>query len=109
MRLPNGYGSITKQKGSRRNPYLVRVPAGLDERGIYIRKILGSYPSYKKAAEALAEYNRDPYDIDTIKLTFADVYEEWLETPAFDACQTVQRRGTGQHSRNMKRCTQSPS
>lgn len=93
MRLPNGYGSITKQKGSRRNPYLVRVPAGLDERGIYIRKILGSYPSYKKAAEALAEYNRDPYDIDTIKLTFADVYEEWIETPAFDALSDSTKKG----------------
>lgn len=93
MRLPNGYGSITKQKGNRRNPYLVRVPAGLDDRGIYIRKTLGSFPSYKKAAAALAEYNREPYDVDALKLTFSEVYEMWIATPAFENLSKSSQKG----------------
>ena len=84
MRLPNGYGSITKLKGKRRNPYLVRINTGIDERGVRIRKVLGSYPSYKKAAAALAEYNRDPYDVEAIKVTFKEIYEKWVSLPEFE-------------------------
>ena len=28
MRLPNGYGSVVKQSGKRRKPYIVRKTAG---------------------------------------------------------------------------------
>ena len=42
MRLPNGYGSITKLKGKRRKPYQVRLTKGFtDERktNIYVFRI----------------------------------------------------------------------
>lgn len=64
MRLPNGYGSITKLSGNRRNPYIVRITAGYDNEGRQIRKILGYYPNRKRALEALAAYSENPYDID---------------------------------------------
>ena len=33
MRLPNGYGSIIKNKGNRRKPYQVRITRGWDDDG----------------------------------------------------------------------------
>lgn len=84
MKLANGYGSITKLKGHRRNPFMVRITTGKTKEGKYIREILGYYPSHSKAVEALSEYNREPYDIASRKLTFADIYNKWIETPEFD-------------------------
>lgn len=84
MKLANGYGSITKLKGHRRNPFMVRITTGKTKEGKYIREVLGYYPSHSKAVEALSEYNREPYDIASRKLTFADIYNKWIETPEFD-------------------------
>lgn len=83
MKLANGYGSITKLKGNRRKPFLVRITTGKDENGKQIRKVLGYYPTHAKALEALAEFNRDPYDLSTAKLTFADIYNKWIETDEY--------------------------
>ncbi|MBQ9228739.1 MAG: tyrosine-type recombinase/integrase [Eubacterium sp.] len=80
MKLPNGYGSITKLKGKRRNPYVVRITTGKDQDGYLIRTVLGYYPSYTKASEALADFNRDPFDVTNQKLTFTDVYKAWVLT-----------------------------
>lgn len=84
MKLANGYGSITKLKGHRRNPFMVRITTGKTKEGKYIREVLGYYPSHSKAVDALSEYNREPYDIASRKLTFADIYNKWIETPEFD-------------------------
>ena len=84
MRLANGYGSITKLKGHRRNPFMVRITTGKTKEGKYIREVLGYYPSHSKAVDALAEFNREPYDVSSRKLTFADIYNKWIETPEFD-------------------------
>lgn len=83
MKLANGYGSITKLKGNRRNPWMVRITTGKNENGQQIRKVLGYYPSRTKAVEALAEFNREPYDIGDAKLTFSDIYKQWIETDEF--------------------------
>lgn len=84
MRLGNGYGSITKLKGNRRKPFMVRITTGKDKDGNFIRQVLGYYSSRTKAIEALSEYNRDPYDITTAKLTFTDIYNKWINTSEFD-------------------------
>lgn len=84
MKLANGYGSITKLSGNRRRPWMVRITTGFDDDGKQYRKVLGYYASRTKALEALAEYNRDPYDIESSKLTFADVYEKWTETDEYN-------------------------
>lgn len=85
MKLPNGYGSITKLKGNRRNPFVVRITTGIDENGYQIRKVFGYYPTYNKARDALAEFNKEPYDLENQKLTFADLYEKWILSKEYDS------------------------
>ena len=76
-RNPNGYGSVVKLSGNRRNPYAVRKTVGWDKRAYPIYSIVGYFPSRKDALLALAEYNRDPYDIDASKSTFQNLYDLW--------------------------------
>lgn len=80
MRLPNGYGSITKLSGNRRKPFIVRITKEYDDNGKQIREVLGYYETRKKALEALAAYNENPYDIEASKLTFSQLYEKWSES-----------------------------
>lgn len=80
MRMPNGYGSVTKLSGKRRNPYMVRITVGVDEdTGDLVRKVLGYYPRRSDALSALAEYNKNPYDLSAHVYTFAEVYGLWSE------------------------------
>lgn len=80
MRLPNGYGSVTKLSGKRRKPYIVRITQGVDEdTNEFVRKVLGYYRTRKEALEALADYNKDPYDLSAHEYTFAEVYKLWSE------------------------------
>lgn len=77
MRLPNGYGSITKLSGKRRKPYAVKVTKEWTDDGKQVQKYLGYYESRAKAIKALADYNEHPYDIDATAATFAALYEKW--------------------------------
>lgn len=82
MKLPNGYGSISKMSGKRRNPFRVRITVGwaLEEgRAVQKFKTVGYYKTKQEALDALAEYNRSPYDLDTRAMTFEDVYRVWSE------------------------------
>lgn len=78
MKNPNGYGSVVKLSGNRRNPYCVRKTVGWNEKGQPIYKVIGYYPTRKDGMIALAEYNRNPYDVDKSKITMKDLYEKWL-------------------------------
>lgn len=93
MRSPNGYGSIAKMGGKRRNPYRVQITTGwefvkdedgdlvLDDNGEpkmrRVRKTMGYYPSRQAAMIALAEYNKSPYDLDVATVTWLDVWDKW--------------------------------
>lgn len=77
MKLPNGYGSVTKLTGNRRRPYMVRITTGFTNEGRQLMKILGYYAKRTEALNALAEYNQSPYDAGNINLTFAQVHERW--------------------------------
>lgn len=82
MKLPNGYGTIMKLNGKRRNPYRVRKTAGWEineKTGKAKQKFIniGYYATRAEALKALNEYNNNPYDINIAKLTFANVYEQW--------------------------------
>ncbi len=82
MKLPNGYGSIHKLPGTRRNPWRVRKTSGWDEstnppRQMYIT--IGYFPTRQEALTALAEFNEHPYDIKTDNITFTEVYQQWSE------------------------------
>lgn len=83
MKQPNGYGSITKLKGHRRKPFMVRITTGrvLDAAGNMKlnRTVLGYYPTRKEAVQALAEYNTKPYDLKTKEVTLNEIYKLWSE------------------------------
>lgn len=80
MKLPNGYGSVYKLSGKRRNPWAVSVTIGYDkETRNQQRKIIGYYPNRPDALNALAEYNRNPFDVKSAKLTFEEIYQRWYE------------------------------
>ena len=80
MRLPNSYGSVTKMKGKRRNPWRARVPDGKEvtDRSIkYKYKNLGYYSNRSDALQALAAYHTDPYSFTSNQITFNDLFEVW--------------------------------
>lgn len=85
MKLPNGYGSVTKLSGNRRKPYLARVTLGwiTDEqtgKTVQNRVPIGTFKTKKEALQALAEYGANPYDIQNNNLTLAELYQKWTET-----------------------------
>lgn len=87
MKLPNGYGSVTKMSGRRRKPWRVRVTTGWSEEGKQIYKNLGTYATRKEALEALADWNVTPLDQPAKAkkeaamqgMTFADMYDAYIK------------------------------
>lgn len=79
MKLPTSYGSVYKLSGNRRKPYVARKTAGWKDNGQPIYQYIGYYEKRAEALEALANYNKDPYDLKNDKMTFADLYEKWSE------------------------------
>lgn len=82
MRLPNGYGSVYKMSGARRNPWAVRITTGWEidpetQKTKQKYKFVGYYATRKEALAALADYNQSPYDVDASKITLGEVYEKW--------------------------------
>lgn len=85
MKLPNGFGSVYKLSGKRRHPWVAEKTIGWEinkdnGKSKQIRKAIGYYATKQEAISALANYNENPYDIDSEKITFADVYEKWSES-----------------------------
>ena len=79
MRLPNGYGSVTKMSGARRKPFRVRKTVGWTDEGVQVFKTIGFYATRQQALQALAEYNMDPYDLQVQKMTLQDLFDKWSE------------------------------
>ncbi len=82
MRMENGNGCVYKMKDKRRKPWRAVITSSIEydkEKGKIIqkRRVIGNYATQKEAIGALAEYLKNPYDIDTKKITFAEVYERW--------------------------------
>lgn len=79
MRHANGYGSVYKLSGNRRRPFIVRITIGwnkAERKQLY--KTLGYYETQKQAISALAEFNKNPYSIDAVSITFSELYEKWF-------------------------------
>ncbi len=85
MRLPNGYGGIVNLGKRRRRPFAARITVGRTADGKIKYKYIGYYAKRSEALQALAEYNNNPYDIDSRNLTFKKVYEIWAERALKDA------------------------
>lgn len=85
MRRPNGSGSISKLSGKRRNKYVVRKTVGTEvdhEKGKvkFKQAIIGYAPTKKAAEELLASYIESPYDLESAKLTFKEIYRRTYES-----------------------------
>ena len=76
MKLPNGYGSVTKLSGNRRKPYVARE--GISGR----QKPIGYAATKEEALMILADYNKNPWDIENTKVTFEELYNLWLKKRA---------------------------
>lgn len=82
MKLPNGYGTVKKLSGNRRNPYVVKKTVGwhydeAKDKMIQEQVTLGYVATRKAGLQLLAEYNNNPYDLTAAKITFENVYERW--------------------------------
>jgi len=81
MKMPNGYGSVVKLTGRRRRPWMVRITTGVvmdmdTMKAKQIRQVLGYYASRTEALQALADYNDDPYNLESARYTFRYCYEQ---------------------------------
>ncbi len=79
----NGEGSIIYDK-RRKKPYRAKITIGweLDEetgKSKQVQKDLGSYKTKGEAAAALANYLKNPFDIDNKDITFSQFYELWYK------------------------------
>lgn len=79
MKNPNGYGSVVKLSGNRRNPFAIRKTVGWNEKGHPIYLSIGYAPTREEGMILLAEYNKSPWDIDAEKVTLESLYEQWSE------------------------------
>lgn len=82
MRLPNGYGSVTKLSGKRRNPYCAKkfIEWKYENGNVLpVYRSIGYFKTKIEALEALAEFNRNPLDLKVKPMSFKDVYQKWKE------------------------------
>lgn len=94
MRLPNGYGEITKITSKPlRNPYRVRLVVARQPNGRPKYKTLAYYPSCNDAYSALVEYHKDPYNLDS-KISMQELYKRWFEEYSKDASDSSIRHVT---------------
>jgi integrase len=81
-RLPNGFGQISEIKNQNlRNPFRAMVTVGKTPAGRPICKPLkpdSYFATYNDAYTALAEYNKNPYNLDA-GITAKELYERWSE------------------------------
>lgn len=83
MKLPNGYGSVYKLSGKRRNPYAARITVGWKDdfekqKSYPVYKFIGFYSKKADALQALADYHHNPLQLSS-KITLEDLYNKWFE------------------------------
>lgn len=80
LRLPNGFGQITKINNSRlRKPWRAMITVDKDEIGKPICKILkpqGYFETYNEAYAALVKYHESPYDFEN-DMKLWELYNSW--------------------------------
>lgn len=97
-KLPNGFGQISEIKNRNlRNRFRVMVTVGKTSEGKPISKLLkpnAYFKTYNEAYEALVEYNKNPYDLNTSSITMTELYEKWskeyLKTVATSNVRSIQ-------------------
>lgn len=76
-RNPNGYGCVTKLKGNRSRPYVIKVTM-YDKEGHARQRPVGYAATEAEARILLAKYNNDPWDVHRETVTLTDIYQRWL-------------------------------
>lgn len=82
FKRPNGYGAVYKASGHRVRPYRAMVTVDRvieDGKAKQVRKTIGYYATREEAEAACLQYHAERYDIDSTKLTFAEVYDRWSQ------------------------------
>lgn len=92
MKLPNGYGSVYKQPGNRRRPWVARVTIGWTEEGKQQYYFVGYYKTRAEAINGLAEYHKNPIGLQG-DMTVAEVWEQWRTTSAYTKLGASTKRG----------------
>ena len=90
MKNPNGYGTVAKLSGNRRRPYVARKTKGWDDRGYPIYDTIGYYATREEGLIALAEYNKNPFDINASKITVKELFEKWSEKKLYKLGDSLQ-------------------
>lgn len=73
---PNGYGCVTKLKGNRSRPWVVKVTL-YDDEGHAKQTPVGYAETEEKALMLLAQYNNNPWDIDRETITLSVLFQRW--------------------------------
>lgn len=80
-RNPNNYGCVTKLKGKRSRPWIVKVTV-YDSEG-RARQVPVDYAETEEQANIiLAQYNNNPWNIDRNKVTLLELYQRWVDIKA---------------------------
>lgn len=85
MRNSNGYGTVYKLSGNRRNPWTARIQVGykINSKGNTSAdyRFLGYYKTKREASEALAEYNYSKSSENVLKrkITLRELFEKYLQ------------------------------
>ena len=77
-RNPNGYGCVTKLKGNRSRPWVVKVTI-YDHEGNARQQNVGYAADEASARQMLAAYNNNPWDAKRETITLVEVYNQWKE------------------------------
>lgn len=103
MKNPNGFGTVVKLSGNRRKPYAVRKTVGWNEKGYPIYRAIGYAPTREEGLMMLAEYNRNPYDVDMHRITVAEVYQKWSDRnfPKMSKSLTSSLKSAWKHCKNV--------
>lgn len=77
-RNPNGYGCVTKLKGNRSRPWVVKVTI-YDEEGHGKQVPIDYAETEEQGNIILAQYNDNPWNIDRNKVTLVELYNRWAK------------------------------
>ena len=82
MRLPNGFGNVSRLPGNRRKPYRARITVSckIDNDGIQKQKFktIGYFETKEEGLIALSNYHQNPYSIES-NITFAEIFDKWSD------------------------------
>ena len=88
MRLPNGYGSVYKLSGKRRNPWVARKTTGYKDNGQPIYYYVGYYETKQAALSALGSFNLNP--LIPTHITMQELFDLWKEEHFPDISKSLQ-------------------